>query len=331
MSVEILEKYFGIKPDRIIQLNGTDRFLAGDVLYTIVPVTYMEQKVLMELYEMSEHMAKFRDRKVSRFTPAKNGKFLVTHENQDYILLRNEYRPPSMRTQRTGRKLARFHERGKRLQAEIDALNRVGQWKSLWSMRLDQMEQAWRAFIQEPPREEFDRLFFESFPYFMGLAENAIQYVTDTELDERPSYWDQAAICHERFFNGLWAGEQEIRNPFDWVYDHPSRDIAEWIRNQYFKSRRAVRPELQSFLYEYESIAPISPFGWRLVYARLLFPLHYFVTVEDYYQGNEQPRQKRLEEEMKRHLRDTSDYEQFLRSFYGLADVNQKLPVLEWL
>lgn len=329
--MEILEKYFGIKPDRTMHINGKECFLAGDVLYTIVPVTHMEQKVLIELYEMSEHMAKLQDRKVSRFTAAKNHKFLVTHENHDYVLLRNEYRPRKMRTQRLGRKLARFHERGKRLQAEIDALNRVGEWKSFWSMRLDQMEKAWSVFIQEPPREDFDRLFFESFPYFMGLAENAIQYVTDTELDEKPHYWDQASICHEHFISGLWEGPQEIRNPFDWVYDHPSRDIAEWVRNEYFKSKRTLRPELQTFLYDYESIAPISPFGWRLVYARLLFPLHYFVTVEDYYQAQSQPRQKGLEEDMKRHLRDTSDYEMFLRTFYQIADVKLQLPVVDWL
>ncbi|WP_340084853.1 spore coat putative kinase YutH [Siminovitchia sp. FSL H7-0308] len=329
--MEILEKYFGINPDRSIHLNGKERFLAGDVLYTIVPVTHMEQKVLIERYEMSEHLATLRDRKVSRFTAAKDHKFLVTHENHDYVLLRNEFRPQSRRIQKTGRKLARFHERGKRLQAEIEALNRIGQWKSLWSMRVDQMEQAWSAFIQEPPREEFERLFFESFPYFMGLAENAIQYVTDTELDEKPYHWDQATICHERFSSGLWEGAQEIRDPFEWVYDHPSRDIAEWTRSQYFKSRRALRPELQTFLYEYESIAPISPFGWRLVYARLLFPLHYFVTVEEYYQSNSQSRQKWLEENMKRYLRDTSDYERFLRSFYQLADVKLHLPAVEWL
>jgi spore coat protein YutH len=330
MLPDILEKYFGIKPERAIRLNGQERYLKGDVLYTIVPVTHLEQKVLVELYEMSEHMAKFSDRKVSLFTAGKNHAFLITHENEDYVLLRNRYRPAARR-KRLGRKLARFHERGKNLQADIEVLNRAGKWPELWGKRVDQMERAWSAFIQEPPKDEFDRMFLESFPYFMGLAENAIQYAKDTELDEKPHYHDRATICHERFYEGLWEGEQEIRNPFDWVYDHHSRDIAEWIRHQYFKSGGAIRPELQAFIRDYESVSPVSPFAWRLVYARLMFPLHYFMTVEEYYHAGSLPRQKPLEEQMKRHLRDTAEYEQFLRSFYAMANVKYKLPAVGWL
>ncbi len=330
MPMDILEKYFNIKAEQSMRIGRQIRYFSNGLLYTIVSVTHVQQEALIELYEMSEHMAKHSDKKVSRFVAGKDGKYLVTHENEDYVVLQNPFYMAN-RNRKTGRQLARFHQRGKRLQAPIKTLNRVGEWKEYWSTRLDQMEKVWTGLIHEPPREEFDKMFMESFPYYLGLCENAIQYVTDTELDEQHQGLDYGTICHERFHEELWKGEQEIRNPFDWVLDHPSRDISEWIRDRYFKSSRTLRPDMVKFLNEYQSLSPISPFAWRLIYARLLFPLHYFVCVEEYYNTNSQSTKKQLEETLARYLRDTKDYERFLRTFFSTVGVKKSLPLVEWL
>lgn len=330
MPMDILEKYFNIKAEQSMRIGRQIRYFSNGLLYTIVSVTHVQQEALIELYEMSEHMAKHSDKKVSRFVAGKDGKYLVTHENEDYVVLQNPFYTAN-RNRKTGRQLARFHQRGKRLQAPIKTLNRVGEWKEYWSTRLDQMEKVWTGLIHEPPREEFDKMFMESFPYYLGLCENAIQYVTDTELDEQHQRLDYGTICHERFHEELWKGEQEIRNPFDWVLDHPSRDISEWIRDRYFKSSRTLRPDMVKFLNEYQSLSPISPFAWRLIYARLLFPLHYFVCVEEYYNTNSQSTKKQLEETLARYLRDTKDYERFLRTFFSTVGVKKSLPLVEWL
>ena len=65
-------------------------------------------------------------------------------------------------------------------------ISRIGQWKNLWEKRIDQMEKVWKGMMQHEPVNEFDRMFFESFPYYMAIAENAIQYLVDTELDDDP-------------------------------------------------------------------------------------------------------------------------------------------------
>lgn len=331
MSRNILEKYFNIQPERSVQIGRYTRFVSDGLMYTIVPVTHVEQEVLIELYEMSEHMAKYSDKKVSRFVACREGKFLVTHEDEDYVLLKNQYRS-SKRQRNTGRQLARFHQRGKKLQARIVSLNRIGEWKEFWAKRLDQMERVWFNFTQEPPRDPFDQLFFESFSYYMGLCENAIQYVTDTEMDEKQHLSDVGTITHHRFHEDLWMNEQEIRNPFDWVIDHPARDLSEWVRDGYFKGSRAFIPEVGRFFNEYQSISPLSPFSWRLVYARLLFPLHYFNCVEEYYNTSTSSVKLKLEETLKRYLRDTEDYEKFLRYFYNITGAGKvSLPKVEWL
>lgn len=331
MSEEILESYFGINPVQTIKDGNIIRYLSEDSLYTTVQVTHWEQEGLIELYEMSEHMAKNGDQKVSTFVAGNNQKFLITHDDQDYVLLHNHYWPLS-RNKNSGRRLARFHLRGAYLQSTISKLNHYGQWKSYWIQRLEQMEKVWRGLVREPGSEKFEKMFIDSFPYFLGLCENAIQYFTDTALDEEPGPMDHGTITHHRFTETTWSGEWQIRSPFDWIYDHHARDIAEWIRNCYFNNPRTFKPELQKFIQEYQSVFPLSRFSWRLIYARLLFPLHYFLCVEDYFLTHSQWSQLQLEERLSRLIRDTRDYELFLGHFFHLASGNLgEIPEVEWL
>ena len=85
--------------------------------------------------------------------------------------------------------------------------------------RLDQLEKFWQSQVMNHPTDVFDRLFIESFPYYLGVAENAIQYVVDTEMDDTPQLTDAATICQERFTPLLWHQTKRLKLPFDWVYD----------------------------------------------------------------------------------------------------------------
>ena len=331
MSVEILENYFNIKPETSIREGKYVRYIVNDSLYTIITVTHMEQDALIELYEMSEHMANYGDNQVSTFVAGKDSKFLVTHEDQDYVLMHNYYQPQSRGTN-SGRELAMFHNRGSAIQGSFSTSNRIGEWKNLWGKRLEQMENVWSGMAQEQPREEFERLFIESFPYYLGMCENAIQYVTDAEMDEEPINSDGGTICHGRFYEGVWGNQLEIKDPFEWVIDHPGRDIAEWIRDRYFRSVGTLQPDLSLFMEGYQSVTPLSNFSWRLIYARLLFPLHYFACVEEYFLTSSQWTQKQLEETLSRYMRDSQDHELFLRNFYEMAGTERSMfPAVGWL
>lgn len=332
MSEDILRNYFNIHPENSIGIDGQIYYLAEGSVYSTIQVTHWEEDALLELYEMSEHMAKFGDKKVSRFVPANDQKFLITLNDQDYVVLHNHYVNGSTRKNR-GRQLARFHERGKYLQASITKLNREGQWKEYWIQRLEQMEKVWSGLVREPSKERFNQLFVDSFPYYLGICENAIQYVKDTELDERFTEVDQRTICHQSFKEGTWDSSQlAIRNPFDWVVDHRARDVAEWIRECYFLHQRSYKPLITRFLEGYQSIAPLSRFSWRLIYARLLFPLHYFICVENYFLSSSEASKKQLEEKLSWYTRNARDYELFLREFFHIANQQiGEIPPVEWL
>jgi spore coat protein YutH len=333
MAQAILKKYYGIDAGQSFFDGKRVRYEANGNLYTLVPVTNVPENVLVELYEMSRHLVTNGDRYASAFYPSKEKKFLVTDGDSDYVLLENRYKkaPGNMRT---GRKLAKFHLRGRTLSAKITETNRMGEWKNYWEMRLEQMEKAWYRTVEEHPDRPFERLFAETFPYYMGLCENAIQYVVDTEMDEAPAPGDAGTICHERFSNETWGRKFIIHHPFDWVFDHAGRDIAEWIRAQYFKKTHTFRPDVRAFLQQYVSLSPLSPFSWRLIFARLLFPLHYFECVETYFLTRSEKEQNMHEEQLWKIVRGAEAYEAFLGEFYELSEVpirKYHIPRVAWL
>ncbi|MCJ7991147.1 hypothetical protein MUB15_20735 [Priestia sp. OVS21] len=67
------------------------------------------------------------------------------------------------------------------------------------------MEQFWYGRLRALPNQEMEKRFLETFPYYLGLTENAIQYLVDTEIDDLPRSVDAATICHHRFGQKTWG------------------------------------------------------------------------------------------------------------------------------
>ncbi len=332
MSQEILSKYYGIQVERAHNEGSLNSFVAGNSIYTIHKVTNMEEQILQELYMLSEHLRTSGDRYVSSFVPTEDGKYLVTEEEQDYVVLHNQMLKVS--PQKLGRKLARFHVSGRTVQQRIEKINRIGQWKQLWEQRVNQLESVYRNVVTQHPSDEFERLFVESFPYYMGLSENAIQYLVDTELDDEPREHDAGTVCHERFHSNTWGKNVWMHNPFQWVFDHGSRDVAEWVRDLYDKRTQTFHHDLKQFVREYQSVTPLSSFSWRLLYSRLVFPLHYFQCIEDYYITTSEQQKHVLSEKLQRILQTTHYHERFLTDFYQLCEVpinRLSIPKINWL
>ncbi len=336
MLQKMLESQYGITVEEYVKLDAYDALRGNGWLYLISKPTGKKEEDITELEKIAEHLRSYGDQNVPIFLPAKEGQLITTWEQNQYCVLANRQIEEQQRKIKLGRKLAKFHERGRRVPFQIERSSRIGQWKSLWEKRLEQMESVWNGLMFQTPEDEFERMFIDSFPYYLGLTENAIQYLVDTELDDEPLDTDSGTVCHERFTNRTWGphGHYVIKNPFDWVFDHRSRDLAEWTRERYFRNIQTYDVELRQFFSEYQSIAPLSSFSWRLLYSRLIFPLHYFDCIERYYITGSEQDKKLLEETLSKILRQSSQYERFLAGFFQLAGAPIKqlnLPQLEWL
>lgn len=333
MLRQMLEKQYGIKVDEQVKLDTYDALRGNGWVYLVSKPRGKDENDISELERIAQHLRNYGDGHVPIFLPTKDGTLITTWEKDQYCVLANRQSEKQKKHQ-LGRKLAKFHERGRRIPFQIERSSRIGQWKTLWEKRLEQMEKVWNGLLFQTPEDEFERLFIESFPYYMGLTENAIQYLVDTEIDDDPLESDSGTVCHDRFTKNSWGAEYYIKNPFDWVFDHRSRDLAEWTRERYFRNIQTYDKELKQFFMDYQSISPLSSFSWRLLYSRLIFPLHYFECIENYYITRSEQDRKLLEEQLGRILMHSGEYEQFLASFYHLsgAPIRQlHLPQLEWL
>lgn len=302
-------------------------------LFTIKKITGITEAELIERQQIANHLYESGDSRISLFMPTIDGVMVAEWEAERYCLLVNhEY--SGMAERNHGYELADFHYRGKFITEPIVKINRTGLWKILWERRLKQVEKVWNERMSQLPESDFERSFLESFPYFMGLTENAIQYLTDTEIDDKPQLVDGGTVCHERFTVKTWGKNDVVKDPFDWVFDHRSRDLAEWIRSSYFLNTENMVQELYPFLAGYNALDPLSSFAWRLLYARLIFPLPYFECVENYYLATSIREKKQEEALFHELLGQTDTYEQLLKYFFEMAQVptdQLQIPSLDWL
>lgn len=299
--------------------------------FLIVPADGRSEAELEERQQMSRYLRAKGVDGVGELVKTKHGTYIAPCQGQPFVLLRAPL--PAARLRSLGRELALMHEYGRSYPLPITSCRRIGQWRELWAKRIDQMEAFWANMMAAGPASPFDRLFLESFPYYLGLAENAVQYVADTELDDEPLRVDYAAFCHERLPQAGWVEGTEAKLPLDWVYDHCARDLAEWVRHLYHKRGLGCQRAVRQFFQDYGHLAPLSSFAWRLVYARLLFPLPYFECIEAYYTTADREEQARQERALRQLLDASREYEQFLASFAEIAGIANhiRLPAVEWL
>ncbi|WP_246945704.1 spore coat putative kinase YutH [Bacillus pinisoli] len=325
----------------LYQLNGQragtyrsyDIVKTQEASYLLVPISHLDGQEIEEMAQLAEYFIHKGDQQVAGILKNKRGEVVSKAEDTLFVLLKCPYELSTNRNSSLGVELAKFHRRGKRIPFALNSLVRIGQWKTLWEKRLDQLEQFWAMKVKNQPSDEFDRLFAESFPYYVGLTENAIQYLVDTELDEQPTSLDAGTVCHHRFFNNCWDFTQFMKLPTDWVYDHPSRDLVEWARSCYWNKQRSM-DKFHQMMNEYESINPLSAFSWRLFYARLLFPVHYFECIEGYYKtGDEEVKAERLHE-LQVMLKESDAYEKYshdIHFYIGYRSKRNNVPKLHWI
>lgn len=327
-----LQSLYNLQAEASGTFRTFEKYSARNVTYLVVPVSHLETGEIEEMLQLGEYFLHKGDQHIAVIVKNKRGEVISKVDQQFFVLLKCPYET-RMRQSSEGVELAKFHRRGKKIPFPLQHLVRIGQWKNLWEKRLDQMEQFWLVKVKDHPNETFERLFIESFPYYVGLTENAIQYLVDTEMDDKPSDLDVGTVCHHRFSSDCWQSNQLIKLPTDWVYDHPARDLVEWVRAAYWRENRPADTTYR-LLVDYESVTPLSAFSWRLFYSRLTFPVHYFESIEGYYKSDDETERELRLTELQNLLNRTSDYEKLLSDIhfminYRLRSIN--IPKITWL
>ncbi|WP_413378660.1 spore coat putative kinase YutH [Alkalihalobacillus sp. 1P02AB] len=335
--------YYGIYCDSRTRFGHYDGFQTETEQYLLFPKEHLASTEEEMIY-YSEYLRSLGDSTVLQLVPTKLKKnsgfidgqdvYLFKLPNQDErtgLEINNDYE--------RGEHLAIVHHYGKQTSQNRKQYDYFGQWPNLWQQRLEQLEEWYFQVNYEGPQTIVDEAFLYTYPYYMGITENAIQYAVDAGLDDRTSEMEQGTLCHRRFTEETWLTLSErggiVKCPTEFVFDHPCRDLAEWIRSKRFSLFDQRNGGLiEPFLEGYTQYNPLTSYSWRLMYARLLFPVHYFETIEDYYRSQIREEKFQIGQRFTQLLEHEKDNETFLQVFQEnikMPRTTGRTPRIDWI
>jgi spore coat protein YutH len=327
MMKELLYVNYNIYATDHVSINGRVGFRDHDYNYFIISASNKEM-VLLEQAALAYYLAENGYNHTAIPIPTTSNNWFSEKDGQYYLVLRVSdlhHAPPETH----GKKLAQFHHLTASYQYEPQEISSYGMWKDLWIRKLTAFEHKLSEEKKDNEnRNAYYRLLVDVFPYIIGISENAIQYMQESETERRYHQRDTGVFAFRRY-------RDHLLTPVIWtddlVYDHPTRDIAEYIRYKLLDENQSALDEVAVFMKEYQAIQPLSIFGWRLLYARLLFPIHLFDLMENGFQEkNDEKHAIELEGMLQRQIM----YEKRLNKLFQVLQVNFReydIPVLHWL
>ncbi|SER78282.1 spore coat protein YutH [Gracilibacillus ureilyticus] len=290
--------------------------------YFVVPVTLSEEDA-WEKYVIASYFHEQGMRHVVCPLLNVHNQFITSLGKEKYMVCYAKIQ--SVERMSKGQYLAFFHHFGYQFPYQPQMTNNYGRWKELWISKIEQYEGLFQSYYQQRPVPPFMRTLADIFPYIIGLSENAVQYLNIVEKDQYFNQYDQAVFAFGRLHN-------QLENKFIWIhdliYDHAARDLAEFLRPYMLKEGGLKEPAVQGFLTDYLSSSSLSPFGWKLCYARLIFPIHIYDKIDQCIRedGGEQILLDVVEQQ--------SNYEKNLRNFFFDIGIEQREEFsiqLDWL
>lgn len=189
---------------------------------------------------------------------------------------------------------------------------KIVSWKELWIKKIDYYEYQ----VNQLGRNK--KIITETFSYYVGLAENAIELVNLTEKKYKISNLDICCLNHRRIFNPNYA--LNYYNPLGFIIDLEVRDVAEYLKSSFFAGQDSLS-ELKTYL----KFRHLSIYGYQLLLARLLFPTYYFDIYDKIMNENENP------EKLLKIIEKNQEFENFIKKAYQEILKYANIEKIEWL
>lgn len=323
---KILQEQFGVDLDQMVSVEGLEGYTSNDGWYVVIPADHVSDEDVIEQRAICEFLRRKNIQQVALPILSKDKKLKVQTDQSTFMV--SHINPHAfMDRTNVGEFLSNLHKVGSDYPYEPSQLSRYGKWKLLWEQKFDVLETYYQQKLKERPSTQIDRLYIETFPYVLGLTENAIQYLQESEQDWRYHQHDRGTITLQRFQSN--HTQAILSNQL--VFDHPTRDIAEWVRTKLLSEGRNGFSEVSNMLTSYERNYPLSIFGWRLLYARLVFPIHFFDQIGQFM--NQENIGEDLVVNYRKLLDRQVEYEYCLKHFYdyiGFDHKKHEVPSLDW-
>ncbi len=322
---DLLNTFYAIHISEELLIEERVAFKSGNNIYFIILATN-NKAIHMEQSLLAYHLVENGYDQMAYPIPNNYGEWITNYRDENYLVLKVNHIQENIQSGH-GALLARFHQKNNTYAYEPQHISSYGQWKNLWIDKLTSFENKIMEEAKEN-RNDYYRLLVDILPYLIGVSENAIQYVQESEREYRYNQSDQGTITFQRYHN-------QLLRPIIWhtdlVYDHLARDLAEYVRYQLIQNGEKSFDNISLFLKDYQSIHPLSIFSWRLLYARLIYPVHLFDLIE---QAIIDQNYERHVQQLKQILERQSNYEHCLSQFFQRIELdyhNLQIPILQWL
>lgn len=296
----ILEYYYNIFPDMVYEKSNFYYFYIDDIKYYFTPFN-RDINELKGLVELTNKLY-FKGIKVHTFIVNKDGNFYIEHNKINYVLLRvNTIENEEIDIY----DIIKFNN------LEVTNQDKLNySWIKRWEHTVDSFEREVIELNNDYP------LLTRYFNYYVGLAENAISYVKNINLEDNNKLY----LSHKRIKTPLNNGM--LYNPLAFEFDYKVRDISEYIKETFFFSKF---DEDEVFKVMGEEIKSYSLNDIKLLYGRLLFPTYYF----DLFEGV--LNKEREEKELEKIINLSKHYELFLKELYYFLKDKYNVEPIEWI
>lgn len=303
---ETLEYYYGLDIDFLEELDGKYHFKLDNQDYFFV---FYNRSIdeLKDIVNVCNEMV-LKGINVNKLLINRNNSYLTKINEYDYILfavsnINEEYDIFDMI--KISDKLV--------LNNSKSSLYR-NNWGTLWSEKVDYFEYQVRELAINKD------VVKNSFSYYIGLAENAISYVNNTNFKYKNVLDYRIVLSHRRVYFPNY--KLNYLNPLSFIFDLEVRDIAEYLKSMFFnKNEEYVLEELSSYL----KVRRLSIYEYQMLFARLLYPTYYFDNYESVMNKNVD------EEVLVKIIKRCNEYEIFLKKAYLEISKYAKIDKIDWI
>lgn len=184
-------------------------------------------------------------------------------------------------------------------------------WQKLWENKIDYFEDLFSKKVNQFYR------YYPLFNYFIGISENALLFLKESNVQEIIEKADDYVIQHRRinFFDGLY----DYYDTSDVILDHSSRDISEYIKSCFLSEKW----DIQLFS-DYLDSHYFSKYGLTIMYSRILFPTFFFDYFDEFLVDGNDEKIINLENKIE-------DYQIFLYQISNLFNIKYGIKTIEWI
>lgn len=290
----VINYYYNLYPEKIFQNKDEYYFFINNIRYTLIE--YKEDiKKIEEIYKIHLDILR-KNIYVHPIILNKDNKPLTIVKGKPYILMQTIYYGEKTNIQ----SIISF--------LSVDAnINRNNNWEEMWKNKNDYIEYQINLIGNKY------KILKKSIYYYLGLGENAIELLNITKPSNIKMYYS-----HKRIDKS--STSFDLYNPLNIIIDTKVRDIAEYLKHNFFKGE-----DIEKDLEYYLKTEILNPMEHILFFSRLLYPTYFYDLIEKII------RNEKEEKEVINIINKVDKYESILKKLYKYYKTFINIPVIDWL